>query len=221
MTSKSLCLALPLILCASVHAEMMSVDWKSAEMRSAVGTLMDSMVTVTTSEDSKFTELFQPFNEDNWQAEMPLPNDTKLLGVGNANAGDSQTFVIQEPLMDVLMYIENFDSNSIATISVEGTELDGIDLLSGSPSITLEDISMDSGSLLTANMTSDGEGDAILKFYGSIRSISLDYMAGDGANGVFYTLAMPTMSQPVPEPSTGLGLLLAFGIVLHAVRKRK
>ena len=220
MTSKSFLFVLPFMLCASAHADMISVDWKSADMRSAVGTLMGSLVTVTTSEDAEFTELFQPFNQDNWQAEMPLPDDTNLLGVGNANAGDSQTFVIEEPLTDVLMYIENFDSNSVAVISVEGSSLDGIDLLTGSPSITLEDISMDSGSLLTANMTSDGEGDAILQFFGSIRSISLDYSAGDGANGVFYTLAMP-MTQAVPEPSMQLSLLLGLGFVLSAWRRSR
>lgn len=220
MTSKPFYLVLPFVLCACVQAETISVDWKSAEMRSAVGSLMDSAVTATTSQNAEFTELFQPFNLDNWQAEMPLRNGTNLLGVGNANAGDSQTFVIEPPLFDVLMYIENFDSNSIAAISVEGTVLDGIDLLSNSPSITLEDVSLDAGSLLTANMTSDGEGDAVLQFFGSIRSISLDYTAGDGANGVFYTLAMP-VTQILPEPSTHISLLLAMGIVLMVARIRR
>lgn len=219
MSRKLSCFVLSLAVCGVVQADMIPVEWKSAEMRSAVGSLMGSIVTATTSEDAGFTERFQPFSVDNWQADMALPNDTELLGVGNANAGDSQTFVIEEPLMDVVMYIENFDSNSVATISVEGTGLDGIDLATSSPSITLEDVTMASGSLLTANMTSDGEGDAVLKFMGSIRSISLDYTAGDGANGVFYTLAMP-MSQAVPEPANSWSVLLALLSFLAVIRRR-
>lgn len=202
MKESCLGLVVALTACAFACAET-SVDWTSVDARSAVGTLKGSVVVVATSEESLFAETFRTLGAADWQADIPAPDGIEMLGVGDANEGDTHTFVFTEPMTDVMMFIENFDSSSGATISFEGSELGGISLMSGSPSMTFEAIDTTSGMLETSNATSDGEGDAILKFTGDIRSISFDYASGDGSNGVFYTFA-------VPEPSAALPLIIGL-----------
>lgn len=214
MKSSTFRLALILSLVgSSLYGGMITVDWTTAGSRSATGMLDGTTLAVATSQDAEFTLAFQPFNAANWQTEAPLPQNTSLLGVANANTGDSHTFVFTEPQQDLMMYIENFDSNSEAAITVEGMDLSGVKLYAGSPSISLESMDMSTATLRTANGTSDGEGDAILMFMGVVRSVSLDYLAGDGANGVFYTLA-------VPEPAASKLSFFAF-IACLAFRRRR
>ncbi len=214
MKSSTICLALLIaVFGSSVFGGMITVDWTSAGSRSAIGTLDGTTLAVATSQDAEFTLAFQPFDEANWQTDAPLAQNTELLGVANANTGDSHTFVFTEPQHNLMMYIENFDSSSEAAITVEGMDLGGVELYAGSPSISLEAMGMSTATLRTANETSDGEGDAILMFMGAVRSVSLDYLSGNGANGVFYTLA-------VPEPTASKLGLLGLAVALAFRRRR-
>lgn len=195
-------------------AETIETDWLAHETRSAIGILNDVFITAATSSDSEFASIIGGrFAGEEWNTIDPLSAGADSLVVGDANPGDTHTFVFTKPISDVLLYIENFDSNSQATIKAEANVT--LELVASSESISFSSTSPNEGVLSTLNGTSNGEGDLILRVIGKPASLSIDFTAGEGANGVFYTFA-----QSVPEPTSGLAL--AVGLVLvTATRMRR
>jgi len=197
--------------CAS--AASIELDWISQQQRSAVGSLDDVFVTAATSSDAQFLSIVGGrFAGTPWNTGRPLSAAAEGLVVSDANPGDTHTFVFTQPMPDLLFYIENFDSNSSATVTTEGAGT--VSLLEGSPSISFSATSNQSGVLSTSNTTFNGEGDVILSLRGDVESISLDFSSGDGSNGVFYTFAV------APEPS-GLIMILAGTVLLGTLRRRR
>ena len=111
-----------------------------------------------------------------------LDPDALALTTTNVNAGDEQSFDFDVPWEGGYFYIENFDSSSLATITVEGGS---IDLLAASPSISYAGTTVSSGVLSTSNDGFDGEGDAVFAIEGDVTSIKISYDGGEGANGIF------------------------------------
>ncbi len=195
------------------YSANIELDWISQQQRSAVGRLDDVFVTAATSSEAQFLSVVGGrFSGTAWNTERPLSADAEGLVVSDANPGDTHTFVFTQPIPDLLFYVENFDSNSSATITAEGTG--SFSLLEGSPSISYSATSDRSGVLSTSNSTFNGEGDLVLSLQGSVESISLDFSSGDGQNGVFYTFAI------APEPS-GIALLLLGTVLLGTLRGRR
>lgn len=187
-----------------IEGATITTEWKTLEDRSVVGTLAGVVVAGSASEQSPFGSISTGrFGGDNWQAEMALPMTSMSVSALDANSGDSHAFIFSEALTSVMLYIENFDSNSSAEISLQGTGT--LSLLSESPSISFETTSDSTGILTSSNALSDGEGDLVLALAGEIQSIAVDYVAGDGANGVFYTLAVP---EPAGFAPFAIGLVI-------------
>ena len=203
-----------LLLPGSLLGNTIVTDWTSIENRSAVGILNGVVVTAATSSDSEFLTIDDTrFTSAVWQTELPMEGADMIMA-SDVNAGDTHTFVFVEPFENLLFYIESFDSGSDAVVTVGGAGT--VQLLHGSPSISLSPISPSVVSLSSANPGFDGEGDAILSVTGSIESLSMDFVAGDGANEVFYTLAL-NVPESVP-PMTVLGLA---PVLVATVRKRR
>ena len=214
----TICLAIG---CAEIHADTIEGDWTSFTASTAVGVLDGTTIMGTASADAPFfgiaeDQRFWPFGEGGWDAGFPLSIDTRAMTATNVNAGDSHEFAFASAIESPSLYIENFDSNSIATITAFGS--DSISLLSGSPSISFAADSATTGILQTSNPTFNGEGDAIIFLEGPVTGVRLDYSGGDGANGVFYGFALVDTAA-VPEPAGDLMLILA-GVSLLALRRR-
>jgi hypothetical protein len=177
-------------------AETMTAEWSWVSPRFVAGDLNGIVIAGSTSESSLFAGISDNrFDDAVWQAGRKLPVGTPTVSTADVNAGDTQTFEFMQPISDVLLYIENFDSNSVAQITLASTG--NLALVSASPSISFESVSPLIGTLRTSNSTSNGEGDAVLRLTGDVDFVTIDYTSGDGSNGVFYTFA-------VPEPSSGM-----------------
>lgn len=188
-----------------------TTQWQVVEDRSVIGTLGDVFVAAAASERSPFGDISSGrFTGENWQAGMDLPSTAMSVSAFDANEGDSHVFIFSEAMSQVRLYIENFDSSSIAEVSLLGTGT--LRLLSESPSISFVETSPTSGKLTTSNATSNGEGDLVVELTGEIQSLAIDYVAGDGANGIFYTLA-------VSEPSGTWAFPLGFATLLCGLRR--
>lgn len=186
-------------------------------------------VTATTNADAPFsviaTDRFSVGGA--WDADgLPLPSTAQGLGTIPVNGGDSQQFDFDVPWLDGYFYIENFDSSSLATISVTGGAT--MSLAAASASITF---SPADGQLATSNATFNGEGDAVIKFDGAVESILIEYDQGEQANGIFYGFAFddddggdgPTEPPAIPEPASILVWLgcLAVGLTIRRRLPRK
>ena len=98
----------------------------------------------------------------------------------------------------------------MADITFFGAE--AVTLVDASSSISFDSVAGDDGvvgKLTTSNAGYDGEGDAAFLVVGDISGIRVDYTAGEGAIGVFYTFAEPCA---VPEPTSLLVMAGLFGI---------
>lgn len=194
-------------------AETMETDWIVQQSRSAIGQLGGGLITAAASSDAEFVGLSEgSFSGEQWDTGSELSAMAEALVVGDANPGDTHTFVFTESLSNVHLYIENFDSSSVASVTLEGTG--PLSLFASSPSVTYSPTDSNSGVLTTSNASSDGEGDLILMLGGSPESLSIDFTSGDGQNGVFYTFAVP-----IPEPSSS-GLLVVGLIGVMMLRRR-
>lgn len=118
------------------------------------------------------------------------------------------------------MYIENFDSSSMASITFAGAI--GTSLIDASPSISFDVLGPEIASLTTSNTSFNGEGDAAIKLNGPVNEITVDYSNGDGANGIFYTFAAPE-ANAVPEPTSAMIIagLFSLGAAFLCLKKRR
>jgi hypothetical protein len=202
--------------------------WSSVGPTSAVGSVGGIEILATTNAEAAFTDAAtHRFTNTNvlcggWDVvgfEFELPESALALTTTYVNAGDAQQFDFDVPWDGGYFYIENFDSSSIATITVAGGKLE---LVAASPSISYAGSSMASGVLSTSNTGFDGEGDAVFAVSGNVTSILVSYEQGEGANGVFYGFAEAS-ANAVPEPASVVvwgSLLAVIGGVLHWRRRR-
>ena len=182
-----------------------TADWHTFTATTAEGTIGDIGVTVRSSSSSPIIGLFgNHFGQGepcgSWDGTMPLDHADTGVVASYVNAGDFQEFLFSSALNETFFYIENFDSSSIADITIVGAS--EVALVDASSSISFTSTIGDDGvggTLATSNPGYDGEGDAVLHIKGEVSSIRIDYTSGEGANGVFYTFAEPCA---VPEPTS-------------------
>ncbi len=215
----TICLAIGI---TDAHAMTIEGDWTAYTESSATGVLDGTLITGTAGPDGPFfgiaeDQRFWPFGQGGWDASFWMSMDTRAIIAVNVNDGDWHEFEFAAPIDSPSLYIENFDSNSIATITATGS--DSISLLSGSPSISFEPSSSTVGLLQTSNPTFNGEGDAIIFLEGPVTGVRIDYSGGDGANGVFYGFGLVDTSF-VPEPS-GYAAMFFAGIAALLMRRRR
>lgn len=193
-----------------------TADWTSYDATSAEGSIGGIGITVRSSETAPIIGLLgnhfglgEPCGS--WDGTMPLDHADLGVVASYVNAGDFQEFLFSSDLNETFFYIENFDSSSIADITIVGaTEaalVDASSSISFTSSIGEDGVE---GRLSTSNSGYDGEGDAVLHIKGEVSAIRLDYISGEGANGVFYTFAEPC---PIPEPTSVLVFAGLFGVV--------
>ena len=72
-----------------------------------------------------------------------------------------------------------------------------LSLLAGSAGISLTPGAAGQGTLISSNSTPDGVGDAVLAFSGNVTGIDLDYIGGNGANGVYCSALTPCLPKAV------------------------
>lgn len=211
-----------LVLAASVATAEAAVSpaiWATDTASSAHGCLTCSGINITATSTAPIVGLSPgQFGPSLWDGSMPLTAaDVGLTVLAQVNT--YQTFTFDSPLVGgTLMYIENFDSNSLAELNVVGGTATLVD---ASPSIGFAAGAAANGNdlLSTTNGSFNGEGDAVLMLSGGVTAVSIGYLQSDGANGVFYTFAEPCA---VPEPTSAMVMAGLFGIGgLIYVRRRK
>lgn len=210
-----------LVLAASVataNAAVSPAIWTANTASSAHGCLTCSGINISATSTAQIVGLSPgQFGPSLWDGSMPLSAaDVGLTVLAEVNT--YQTFTFDSPLVDgTLMYIENFDSSSLAEINVVGGTLTLVD---ASPSISLiPGTGMTNDFLQSSNPGYNGEGDAVLMLSGDVTAISIGYHETTGANGVFYTFAEPCA---VPEPTSAMVMAGLFGLGgLVYVRRRK
>ena len=84
----------------------------------ASGTLDGIGWTATTTATSAFVGINLPTGT--WDLGTTLPVNALFLAAGDVNAGDTQTFVFEQPVEDICFFVENFDSSSAANIVTDG-----------------------------------------------------------------------------------------------------
>lgn len=199
----------------AANAGSILTDWTATTATSATGDVDGHLVTVTSSTSAPIMGIVGGvFAGSNWEGGDALSNDDLSIVAANVNAGDFQEFNFATP-MGGFLYVENFDASSIANITATGAT--SLSLVSHSPSILFDSTGADTGIMTSANTSYNGEGDAILAFTGPVTSLRLDYTSGDGANGVFYTIA----HEACPEPSTACLALLGGLGALATMRRRQ
>ena len=195
--------------------------WDAFSANEASGEIDGITILASTTNDAPFlgivNDRFSDIDKGGWDAPFPLSPDALSLVASEVNGGDVQRFAFGEPIDEGLLYIENFDSNSIATIVAFGA--DDLQLVASSPSIDFDPLTKNAGRLSTDNPTFNGEGDAIIFFGGGVTGITIDFERGDGANGVFYGFVVED-AQSVPEPSAG-SMLAILGLLPLAFRKQR
>lgn len=195
--------------CLSAQAAVTPGSWGSFTETTAMGDIDGITVNATTTASSPIVGLSSKHLGTHWDADFPLDDSVLALTVSDTNMGDAIDFSFSSALENgTILYIENFDSNSAATITATGAT--GISVLSKSMvDYVASNGSM--GTLTSTNMGFDGNGDIALVLEGAVTSVSLDYSGGDGANGVFYGFATPD-AQAVPEPTSMLVMAGLFGL---------
>lgn len=209
-----------LFLCSSVFGGTIAATWDGFTASEAVGEIDGVSIEATTSNSAPFlgivNDRFSDIDKGGWDTDFPLSKDILSLVASDVNGGDVQRFAFGEPMEEVLLYIENFDSNSIATVVAFGA--DDVQLVASSESIDFDPLTKNAGRLSTDNPTFNGEGDAILLFAGGVTGVTLDYERGDGANGVFYGFVLDAVSVPEPTAASMFGFV---ALVPLAFRKRR
>ena len=181
----------------------------------ASGALQGVSWTATTTSSSPFLGI--NIGSGVWNLSTPLDPgpDELILGAGDVNAGDSQTFTFSQPISDIFFYVENFDSSSAANVTTDGA----LSIIDATSDISFSSTSISSGFLSTTNSSFDGVGDVILKLTGPTSFIQFDYTGGEQANAVFYGFAVDTLTT-VPEPSGFLCLLMCAAGLAYVRRNR-
>lgn len=196
-----------------------SAIWTGQSSSLAFGSLGGITFSATASDEAPFMNFYHDrFTGDSWQGGLEVPVDARSLLAQPVGANAKHVFRFSDPVEEGLLLIENFDSSSVASVAVSGKDAT-IELISASDSIAFLADSDAAGSLSTTNPTFDGEGDAVLLFSGAVTDLELNYLRGDGANGVFYGFATPT-AQSVPEPTFGI-CIPAFALLGLIRRTRR
>ena len=221
MNSK-LCFATIMLLACSVVAQGAATpgSWDSYTATTATGSVGDVTVNAVSSATAPIVGLSPNHFGVHWDAASALGDPVLGLTVSEVNAGDEIDFSFSSPLTNgTVLYIENFDSNSAATITAAGAT--SISVLTNSM-VSYSASGSSTGVLSSMNAGYDGNGDIALVLEGAVTSVSLDYTGGDGANGVFYAFAEP-MAQAVPEPTSVLVMasLCGLGGVAYYFRRRR
>lgn len=210
---------------ASSHAAAVSstATWSSFTSTSATGDLSGVTISASTTASSEFLGFTNNHFGvggvcGSWDGSMGLDHSDIGLIASNANGGDVHKFSFSSALTDGLFYIENFDSNSAAIITVHGAT--SVTLVDNSASIAYTSTGAGAGQLVTSNPGFNGEGDAALRFTGNVTGIEVAFSSGEGANGIIYTFAEP---NAVPEPTSLLVMasLFALGGLVCARRKKQ
>jgi hypothetical protein len=204
-------------------------NWLAWDATTATGTLSGITISASTNSEAEFVGFtdrhFGAFDGEcgSWDGQMPLTHDDEGLIASNVNGGDYQQFSFDTPLTDGLLYVENFDSSSMAMLTATGAT--SITVVDQSDSISYTSTGADSLKLTSSNAGYDGEGDAVFHLAGDVTNVRLDFSAGDGANGVIYTFAKKSaMDAPnaVPEPTSLLVMAGLFGLgSVVAYRRRQ
>lgn len=206
-----LCFATFMLLgyCVVAHGAATPGSWDSYTATTATGTIGGVTVNAMSSATAPIVGLSPNHFGVHWDAASALGDTVLGLTVSEVNAGDNMDFTFSSPLANkTVLYIENFDSNSAATITATGAT--NISVLTNSM-VTYNASGGSTGVLSSMNAGYDGNGDIALVLEGAVTSVSLDYTGGDGANGVFYAFAEPA-SQAVPEPTSVLVMASLFGL---------
>gem|GEM_PF-2623738 len=221
MNSKLMLATLAIVSCCfSVQAAVTPGTWGTYTTTTAMGTVDGIAVNATTTSSSPIVGLSNKHLGKHWDAAYPLNDSVLALTVAQNNSGDTITFSFGSALQDgTLLYIENFDSNSAATINAAGAT--NIAVLSTSM-VNYVATNGSMGTLASTNSGYDGNGDIALVLDGGVTSVTLDYTGGDGANGVFYAFAAPE-PQAIPEPTSMLVMAGLFGLggALSYYRRKK
>ena len=210
---------------ASIASVGETVRWQSWDATSATGTLGEITISAATNAEAAFVGFannhFAVFDGDcgEWDGTMGmgLSHDDMGLVTSYVNGGDSQEFTFSSPLTDGFFFLENFDSGSKAMMTVTGAT--SITVLDKSKNFSYEVVGENMVNLSTSNTGYDGEGDAKFLLGGDVTAVSIDFKAGEGANGILYTFAKQMEPNPVPEPTSLVGLI--FGLVAVAAVRRK
>ena len=202
---------------SNASATPIATTWTSVAGTSGTGVLDGIDISATSSATSLFVTQLEAnrfIAGGGWDAVgYELQATDMAIVASEVNAGDSQHFTFSSGFSG-LLYIENFDSSSIASITATGAH--SLALLASSPSVSFSSTGANSGTLSSSNTLFNGEGDAVIGFFGPVTAISLDYTGGEQANGVMYTFAINN-----PEPSSAiLGLMAGLGL-LSLVRQRR
>lgn len=139
------------------------------------------------------------------------------LTTSYVNGGDAQRFDFDAPWAGGYFYIENFDSSSSAKITVTGGAT--LEILAGSQSISFASINDSMGEMTSSNAGFNGEGDAVFRLNGPVTSVTVDYSAGEQANGIFYGFASDTPMGTIPEPASFVVWGCLIGILVVAKRR--
>jgi len=203
-----------------VSAESTGGVWTGQSSNLAFGSLDGVSLSATSSGGAEFAGIVPNahFTGRNWQGGLLVPEETDSLVAVPVNAGTTHSFEFATPIEEAMLLIENFDSSSVARISAGGDAF--IELISASESISFSSLADGIGVLQTSNPTFNGEGDAVILFSGEVTGLTLEYSAGDGANGVFYGFAKGT-AQAVPEPATSMLGRFAVALIPLAYRRRR
>lgn len=186
----------------------------NATSTTATGTVNGITWTAQTTSTSPFIGINLPTGT--WDVSLDLPTNGLFIGAGSVNGGDVQRFNFDAPITNLCFFIENFDSNSAATITTDGA----IELLGSSQSINFTKTTPGTATLTTSNLGFDGEGDAVIQLSENATFIEFDYTDGVEANGIFYGFAWDNQVTAVPEPSSFLFLLLCGSTAAYIRRNR-
>lgn len=203
-----------LVLNATCSAALIPGVVTGSTSTTATGTVNGITWTAQTTATSPFIGINLP--SGSWDVSLDLPSNGLFIGAGSVNGGDVQRFNFDEPITNLCFFIENFDSNSAATITTDGA----IALLGSSQSISFTKTAPGTATLSTTNLGFDGEGDAVIQLSDNATYIEFNYSDGVEANGIFYGFAWDNQPTAVPEPSSFLFLLLC-GTVASYLRRNK
>lgn len=202
------------VLNATCSAALISGVATGSTSTTASGTVNGITWTAQTTSTSPFIGINLPTGT--WDVSLDLPSNGLFIGAGSVNGGDVQRFNFDQPVSNLCFFVENFDSNSAATITTDGA----IELLGSSQSISFTKTAPGTATLSTSNLGFDGEGDAVIQLAESATYIEFNYSSGVEANGIFYGFAWDNQVTAVPEPSSFLFLLLCGSTAAYFRRNK-
>lgn len=194
------------------RAQTSVTDWTYVSSTLASGVLQGRTITGTIHSGGNFHAVFTGRFTDS------LGSSAESIDLIPVEAGSDHIFSFSSPFTKVRFYVDNFDSNSEATITAAGAT--AITLVTASSSMSFTPLTGSTGLLDTTNTSFNGEGQAILEITGDVQSVRMQYSSGHGANGISYTFSAQDTASVVPEPSAALLFVPAVGLVALLRRRR-